>query len=97
MNIKPQILEVIENEVNPKLLEHDGWIELTDVVDDKVYVRFRGACHACDSIYDTLEAEVKPPITKAVPGVVDVIIVDEVSSKLMDLARSLMTKQEVIS
>lgn len=91
MNIKPQVQDVIENEVNPRLLKHDGWIELTDVIDHQVYIRFRGACHACASIYDTLEAEVKPQILKAVPEISDVIIVDEVSDELIDFAKTLLS------
>jgi len=89
--LNEKVLEVIEKEINPKLFEHQGWIELKEIVDQKVYIRFRGACHACQAIYSTLESEVKPPLLKAIDEISDVVIAEEVSEEMINYARSLFT------
>jgi len=93
-DFKSKVLDVIENHINPKLFEHKGWIELEEITGNKVYVRFRGACHACAAIYDTLDSEVKPKLMGLVPEIEDVLIVEEVSSEMIDYAQSLFTARK---
>jgi len=86
------ILDVLEKKINPTLLEHQGWVDLERITNNNVYIRFRGACCSCMSIYDTLNKIVKPELMKAVKEIEDVIIADEINDELIDFARSLLTK-----
>lgn len=92
--MEEQVRNVIENTINPELLKHNGWIELTELTEEAAYVRFRGACSGCLSIYDTLNEVVKPKLMGAVQEIRDVMISDEVSEELIAFSRSLFTHQK---
>lgn len=91
--LENEICDVLEKKINPELLKHQGWVDLERITDNKVYVRFRGACSGCMSTYDTFNKKVKPELISSVKGIKDVIIADEVSDELIDLAQSLFTKK----
>ncbi len=61
--------KVLAEEVNPKLKRDGGWIELVDLDDNKVKVRFLGMCSSCPSSSQTLknvvEKELKEKIDAA--------------------------------
>jgi len=61
--------KVLAEEVNPKLKQDGGWIELVDLEGDKVKVRFLGMCSGCPSSSATLknivEKELKEKIDPA--------------------------------
>lgn len=88
--IKAKIIEVLEEKVNPELLKHEGWVELERIVDNDVYVKFRGACSSCMSTYNTLDNTVRPELMKSVKEIKNVFIADEVSDELINFARSLL-------
>ena len=89
-NLEEKIKNVIESEINVKLLEHDGWVELVRIEGDVANVRFRGACSSCGSTQDTLDTVLKPSLT-AIVGICDVRMISDVSEDLLMFARSLMT------
>ena len=61
--------KVLAEDVNPKLKQDGGWIELVDLEGDRVKVRFLGMCSACPSSGATLknivEKELKEKIDPA--------------------------------
>lgn len=90
MQIK-DIEKVIEEKINPELDSHKGWIELVQVKNKIIYVRFRGACSTCASTYDTLDNLVKPVLMESFKEFKDVEIVSEVSNEMIDYAKSLFS------
>lgn len=91
--MKEKINQVIEEKINPKLMEHQGWIDLVDVTDElDVVIRFRGACSGCMSNQDTLDETIMPVLKEQVPEIKSVRISSEVSPELLDLAKSLLSK-----
>lgn len=89
-----EIDKVIEEKINPKLDEHNGWIEFVENNDNIIYVRFRGACSSCMSTYDTFEKLVKPILMKNIRNIKDVKIVNSVSEEIIELAQSLLSKNK---
>ena len=85
--------EVIEAFVNPKLQEHNGWIETTDWDGKVLTVRFRGACAGCDGIWRTLDALVMPAVQQHAPAVEEIRLEEDVSPELYTLAHSLLSKK----
>lgn len=85
------IERVIEEIINPKLLEHNGWIELVDYKDNEVIIRFRGACSGCGAIKETLDEFITPTL-KEIKEIEKVTISEDISEELIDLARKLMSK-----
>ncbi len=55
---RKQIEEFIENEINPSLAMHGGFLELTDYNEeaDIVHVKMGGGCHGCAASALTLKS-----------------------------------------
>ena len=88
-----KIEDVIENEINPNLMEHRGWIELVDVFPEEraCSVRFRGECSACLKVEDTLESVVIPAIRHNVREIRHVEIDDDLDDDVWAMAKELFT------
>ncbi len=88
--MEDKILKIIEEKINPKLLEHDGWIELDKIIEGKVFIRFRGACAGCGANKETMENIIKPELLNKIEGVEEIVLADYVSEELIDIARSIL-------
>ncbi len=84
--------EIFDRDVRPKLLEHDGNLELVDIRDGVAYIRMLGHCSGCPSAMYTLESIVKEEVLAQTDIVTDVKLHYEVSDELLDFAKSLMKK-----
>lgn len=86
---------VIETIVNPKLMEHNGWIELAEVdLDERLaVVRFRGACAGCHAIDGTLQDTVTPLIRKNVREIRHVEVTEDIDPDVWEMAKSLFTNR----
>ena len=82
--------EIFDRDVRPKLLEHDGNLELVDIRDGVAYIRMLGHCSGCPSAMYTLESIVKEEVLAQTDIVTDVRLHYEVSDELLDFARTLM-------
>lgn len=89
-----EIEKVIEEEINPKLEDHNGWIDFVEFKNNIIYVRFRGACSSCMSTYETLDKLVKPILMGKFNEINDVELVNDISDELIDFARSLFSKNK---
>jgi Fe-S cluster biogenesis protein NfuA len=67
------IQKLIDEEINPAISNHGGVVELLDVVDSKVYIRFAGGCQGCSMVSVTLIRGVTRVITERFPSIIDVI------------------------
>ena len=92
-DLTERVNKCIDEEINPKLLEHGGWIELVDVFpeDRAVTVRFRGQCSGCHSVDGTLESVVTPAIRHSIREIRYVDIDDEVDEDVWEMAKKLFT------
>lgn len=90
---KIEIDKVIEEKINPKLEKHKGWIEFDGLINNVIYIRFRGACSGCASTYETMDSLVKPVLLKSFKELEGVEIVSEVSSDMLEFAKSLFAKK----
>jgi len=85
-----RVEEVIEEKVRPALGEHSGDIEVVNLKDGVLKVRFLGKCSNCPSANITLESVVKSEIEAAIPEIKDVVLVTGVSDDLLDLAKAML-------
>ena len=67
--------------MRPAFLRHKGDIELVDVdeVTGIVQVRLQGACRGCEMSTITLKAGVEATLIEEVPGVTEVVAIQEES------------------
>jgi Fe/S biogenesis protein NfuA len=67
------VQDVIDNEINPALGGHGGWVTLLEVKDDVVYVQLGGGCQGCGMADATLKHGVEARLREAIPGIREVI------------------------
>lgn len=89
-NLRRRIEEVLDEKVRPQLALHSGNIEIVELQDDVLKVRFLGKCSHCPSSYVTLESVVSDAVIEAIPEIKEVALVTGVSNSLIDLANSML-------
>ncbi len=67
------IKNLIDNEINPALASHGGFVTLHSVEGEKVFIEMGGGCQGCAMSYKTLKEGIEEAIKQAVPGVTEVI------------------------
>lgn len=67
--IKKRVQEILNNEINPAVAAHGGWIELIDVQRNEVFIRMGGGCAGCGMADVTLKQGVEKTIREAIPEV----------------------------
>ncbi|MDE5681969.1 MAG: Fe-S cluster assembly protein NifU [Mailhella sp.] len=68
-----KIIQVIEEDIRPRLTQDGGDIELVDVVDNKVFVSLRGACSSCRASAVTLKDVVESTLKEHVDENITVV------------------------
>jgi len=71
--IAEKVQKVIEERINPSLSGHGGWVALTDVKDDVVYIQMGGGCQGCGMAHTTMKQGVEVMIKEDVPEVKEVL------------------------
>ncbi|HIH2762558.1 MAG TPA: NifU family protein [Candidatus Azoamicus sp. MARI] len=68
-DIKHSIKHLFENEINVILSQHGGFIDLIDVVDDTLIIKFHGGCQGCGMVGYTLNNYIEKIIKKNFPQI----------------------------
>lgn len=87
------IERVLEEYVRPKLLEHEGDVEVIEYKDNILKVRLLGKCSGCPSANLTTEELIAAEVKEHIPEIEDVILVNEVSQELVDMAKQIMASR----
>jgi Fe/S biogenesis protein NfuA len=70
-----KVQHVLDQQVNPAIRNHGGFVSLVDLKDDIAYLRFGGGCQGCGMVDVTLKQGVEVMIKEAIPelkGVMDI-------------------------
>jgi len=70
--VKDRVQQVIDL-IRPAVQADGGDIELVDVIDGQVRIRFHGACHGCPSSTMTLQHGIERNLKEKVPEVTSVV------------------------
>lgn len=73
--IADKVQQVLDNQVNPAIRNHGGFVSLVDLKEDIAYLRFGGGCQGCGMVDVTLKQGVEVMIKEAIPelkGVMDI-------------------------
>lgn len=96
-----KIEKVLEEDVRPKLLAHEGDVEIREFKEGILKVKLLGYCSGCPSAIVTTEEIIAETVKEKIPEVKDVVLVQEVSDDLIDMAKKLLnhtyTEQQVRS
>lgn len=71
-DIRAKIEALFEEEINPAVAQHGGYISLIDVKDNNVYVKLGGGCQGCGAANVTLKMGVERAIRRVVPEIGEV-------------------------
>ena len=88
-----KIETLIQEKVRPSLQAHGGDIKVLSFEDGICRVQLMGKCAGCPSAMATNEELIGKEIMEAFPEVKDVILVQEVSEELMDMARKILNHE----
>ena len=85
------IQRILEEDVRPALMAHQGDVELISYKSQVVKVKLHGKCSGCPSAY--LEELIAAKIKEKMPEVKDVVLVQEVNPELLDFARRILNHE----
>lgn len=91
---RAEIEKVLDEEVRPKLLLHQGDVEIVAWKGEILQVRLTGHCAGCPSAMLTTEEIIETAVTKRIPEIRKVVLVNEVSEELIEMAKSLMGRRK---
>ena len=74
------IQQLFEEEVNPSLASHGGFVTLKAVESNTVYLEMGGGCQGCAMSYMTLKEGIETAIKSRVPSIQNVVDVTDHSS-----------------
>jgi Fe/S biogenesis protein NfuA len=67
------IQNTIDQQLNPGLASHGGWVKLLEVAGDTAYIEMGGGCRGCMHSYITLKSVIENTIKEKVPSIRNVI------------------------
>jgi Fe-S cluster biogenesis protein NfuA len=71
--VRRRVQQVLDDQINPGVAAHGGFVELLDVQDDNVYIRMGGGCQGCGAADVTLKMGVERLIREEVPQVREIM------------------------
>jgi Fe-S cluster biogenesis protein NfuA len=71
--LRKQIQEVFDTEINPGLAMHGGGVELVDVQGTTVFLTMRGGCQGCAAAKYTLQQGITRILKQRIPQLTDVV------------------------
>ena len=80
--IRSQVCRIVEDEINPAIAAHDGYVEIINVKGGVVYIKMGGGCQGCASSSATLRMGVEQSIRARVPEVLEILDVTDHDSGL---------------
>lgn len=71
--IANRVQAVVDQQVNPGVAGHGGWVVLLDVKDNTAFIEMGGGCRGCAISQMTLKQGIEKIITQEVPEIVQVL------------------------
>jgi Fe-S cluster biogenesis protein NfuA len=72
-SVAETIQQVLEQSINPALASHGGWVKLSRIEGQDVYVEMGGGCQGCASSRATMKFGIERAIKEAAPNVRNVV------------------------
>ena len=67
------VQKVLDEEINPAVTSHGGYVSLLDVKDGVAYIQLGGGCQGCGMVDVTLKQGIEVRIKEMVPGIREVV------------------------
>lgn len=70
--LREKIQRVLDEQINPGVASHGGYVELLDIADNNVFLRMGGGCQGCGAADVTLKMGVEKLLREEVPQIQNV-------------------------
>lgn len=67
------IQKVFDDEINPQVASHGGWVSLLEVKDDIAYIQLGGGCQGCGMVDVTLKQGIEVVLKERVPQIREIV------------------------
>ena len=71
--VRLRVQKVLDEQINPGVASHGGFVELLDVQDDNIFITMGGGCQGCGAADVTLKQGVERLIREEVPQVREIM------------------------
>ncbi len=71
--LRTRVQEIIDNEINPSVAGHGGYISLLDVQGTRVFLHMGGGCQGCGMAAQTLKHGVEVALRRQIPEISEVL------------------------
>lgn len=75
--MRRQIIQIIEELINPAVASHGGQVHFEDYVNNKVFIRFSGGCQGCSASSATVKNGIDRLIREEFPSVTEIVDVTD--------------------
>lgn len=72
-----QIEKLFDSQIRPALAQHGGNVEVIDIDNNKLFVKFYGGCQGCSSSKATLKGGIEQLIKQNFPEIEEVVDVTD--------------------
>lgn len=72
-SLKQRVQSILDEEINPSVASHGGYVRLIDVQDDIAYIEMGGGCQGCGMSAVTLKQGIEATILNSVPEIVKIL------------------------
>ncbi len=76
-SVREAMEQLLEEQINPMVASHGGFIQLIDIEDDRVYLEFGGGCKGCGMVNVTLKQGVEVLVKEHIPGIQEILDVTD--------------------
>lgn len=72
-DVKERLQELLDQEINPQVAAHGGFVNLVDVQEGRVFLEFGGGCQGCGGVSVTLKQGVEVVLKENIPGITEIL------------------------
>ena len=69
--------QLLDEQINPMVVSHGGFVELIEIKDNRVYLEFGGGCKGCGMVNVTLKQGVEVIVQENIPGIEEILDVTD--------------------
>jgi Fe/S biogenesis protein NfuA len=71
--LSQQVQKVFDDEINPQIASHGGWVSLLEVKEDVAYIQLGGGCQGCGMVDVTLKQGIEVVLKERVPRIREIV------------------------
>lgn len=68
-----QVQKIFDDEINPQIASHGGWVQLLEVKEDVAYIQLGGGCQGCGMVDVTLKQGIEVVLKERVPQIRELV------------------------